>query len=161
MVTFREHRETIEELMQFFRHEYYVYSPELFELRIREERLRADLMQGAFSYLEIDFRDLFTDELEQSELKLLWRSMMQAMRLLVRGSDVKGFLRDDRGLGVLFLDTTTPPIGRLFAAFRRHLTSAGLSHRLRPDLSEHSFPISSYVGTPLPEVQPVTAEEQV
>lgn len=160
MVTLREHRETIEELFEIFRHEYYVYSPELFELRIREERLRADLLQGSFSYVELGFEQIFTEELTQSELKPLWRSLMQAMRLLVRGSDVKGFLKDDRGIGILFLDTTNPPISRLFAAFRRHLTSADLSHRLRSDLNLQEITTWIYTGVPLPSKEVEAQEEE-
>lgn len=147
MVTTREHREAIEELLVLFRYEFYLYSPELFELRIREEKLRADFLHTSFAYLELGFETLFSETLEKSELKPLWRSIMQALHLFVRGSDVKGFLPDNRGLGILFLDTAPAPVGRIFSAVRRHLTSAGLSHCLRKDLKPEEFPTWDYDKT--------------
>ena len=40
MVTPQEHRAMIENLMKMFRNEFYVYGPELFGQRLREEKLR-------------------------------------------------------------------------------------------------------------------------
>ena len=53
MVTPQEHRAMIENLMKMFRNEFYVYGPELFGQRLREEKLRADLLDTSFAYLEI------------------------------------------------------------------------------------------------------------
>ena len=67
--------------------------------------------------------------------------------MLMRGSDVKGFLDGDRGLGFLFLDSTTAPADRLFENLRRYLADAHLEKRLHPDLlARKSFPFVVYQG---------------
>ena len=147
MVTPQEHRAMIENLMKMFRNEFYVYGPELFGQRLREEKLRADLLDTSFAYLEIPYSEIFSDELRPEELKPAWRAIMLGITMLMRGSDVKGFLDDDRGLGFLFLDSTTAPADRLFENLRRHLADAQLEKRLHPDLvARKSFPFVVYQG---------------
>lgn len=147
MVTPQEHRAAIEHLMRLFRNEFYVYDPELFEQRLREEKLRADLLDTSFAYLEIPFSEMFSDDLRPEELRPAWRAVMLGMTMLMRGSDVKGFLGDDRGLGFLFLDSTAAPAARLFENLRRYLSDVHLEARIHPALlARKSFPFVVYRG---------------
>ncbi len=150
MVTPREHRETIEELMKSFSNEYYIYGPKLFDQRLHEEKLRADVMNTAFTYLEIAFDELFVPDLDHADLKSLWRAIMRGMTMLLRGSDVKGFLHEDRGLGILFLDSLNAPAERLLGNLRRYLAEERLEDRLNPRLLEHGFPYVVYKGKRMP-----------
>jgi len=97
--------EDIESLLHEFRHELFLYPWEIFELRIQEEMVRADRTGSGFGYMEIGFAVLRHMIHADIPDKVLWRFLIQYVAETLRGSDIKGFLADNSGIGVVLLDS--------------------------------------------------------
>lgn len=98
--------DVLETVLQEFETELFLYSWEIFELRIQEEMLRADRTGAGFGYLELPFariRAMIRPEIEEREL---WLAIFRFLSETMRGSDIKGFLSANAGVGLVFLDAT-------------------------------------------------------
>ena len=155
MLSGSEHKAMILELVPRFRHEFHLYDPEVFEQRIHEEKLRADHLGTSFVYFELLFNDVFVDDIPRKEFRRLWEVVLASLIRLVRGSDVKGFLAHDRGIGILFLDCAEAPTVRLIEQVRERLTREGLGDKIRSYASGEFYQIFGYAaakpGDPAPK----------
>ncbi|HSQ42195.1 MAG TPA: hypothetical protein VLM37_07960 [Fibrobacteraceae bacterium] len=96
--------EIIESLRSEFQNSLFLYPWEIFELRIQEEMIRADRSNSCFSYLEIPF-DLLRPMIKpQVDDRTLWHMTFQFLTETMRGSDLKGLLSENKGIGLVSLD---------------------------------------------------------
>ena len=95
----------LESLLQEFHHELFLYPWDVFELRIQEEMVRADRSGSGFGYMEIPFVALRKVVRETINDQILWRAVFRFLAETMRGSDIKGYLAEDKGLGLVFLDS--------------------------------------------------------
>jgi len=94
----------LDNLLWQYRHELFFYPWKLFELRIQEEMLRADRSGSGFAYMELRFARIEKLQVQVSA-EDLWREILRLMAENFRGSDIKGYLEDNVGIGVVFLDS--------------------------------------------------------
>jgi len=99
------HTELLESLQNEFQHELFLYPWEIFELRIQEEMVRCDRTTTCFGYMEIPFTALRESVQASVVDEVLWRFVFRYMAETLRGSDIKGFLSENHGLGIVFLDS--------------------------------------------------------
>ncbi|MGL1935533.1 MAG: hypothetical protein OCD01_10950 [Fibrobacterales bacterium] len=92
------------ELLKKHKYNYYIYEPVIFEKRINEEKIRADHFQSNFAYIEIFYRDLLPIDTSEMRVKAIWDIILEVFSLSLRGSDIKGHLKNDEGLGVMMVD---------------------------------------------------------
>ena len=97
--------DSLEPLLQEFEHELFLYPWEIFELRIQEEMIRADRSGCGFGYMEISFAGLRAVIDPTVDERTLWKTVLQCLAEILRGSDIKGFLGNDQGVGLVFLDS--------------------------------------------------------
>lgn len=96
--------ETLEAIQQEFSHELFLYPWDIFELRIQEEMVRADRSGSGFGYMEVPFsvlRDMVRPTVDENSM---YRTLLKFVSVTMRGSDIKGFLSGNSGLGLVFLD---------------------------------------------------------
>lgn len=97
--------DTIDSLLSEFNHELFLYPWEYFELRIQEEMVRADRSGIGFGYMELRF-DFFQGAMgTHVDQAHFWREILKAIAETMRGSDVKGYLSNNSGIGLVFLDS--------------------------------------------------------
>jgi len=99
------HMELLESLQNEYQHELFLYPWEIFELRIQEEMVRCDRGGASFGYMEIPFRGLRDAVQTSIDDGVLWRFVFRYFSETLRGSDIKGFLVGDQGLGIVILDS--------------------------------------------------------
>lgn len=91
-------------LLEELQNELFLYSWEIFELRIQEEMLRADRTGSGFGYLELSFSKIRSIIQAPVSDQDLWRVIFSFFSETMRGSDIKGFLSGNTGVGLVFLD---------------------------------------------------------
>lgn len=134
--------EYLEPLLLEFNHELFLYPWDIFELRIQEEMVRADRSGSGFGYMEIPFSALRKVIRENVDDRTLWRAILKFLAETMRGSDIKGFLAQDRGLGLVFLDSQVAGVEECCSRLWMML---GTNDWLIPDCGEPSlFKITGY-----------------
>jgi hypothetical protein len=98
--------EYIESILSELSHELFLYPWEFFELRIQEEMVRADRSGIGFGYMEIHFDAMRKALKPEVNERTLWQSIFTVISESMRGSDVKGHIAGDGGIGLVFLDST-------------------------------------------------------
>ncbi len=83
----------------------FIYAWEYFTKRIHDESLRSVLDESPFFFVEIKF-DVVQKELQTSdERSTFWRALFELLSTQKRGCDFCGFLSNDEGIAILFVDT--------------------------------------------------------
>lgn len=95
----------LNQLAMKFSHELFFYPWQFFELRIQEEMVRADRNGRIFGYWEIRYHDVCEYLTQNISEDNGWMEILFCLTQSVRGSDIKGFLEGQAGLGVVLLDT--------------------------------------------------------
>jgi hypothetical protein len=131
-------RDIVEELVRKKKFDFYLYEYPVFELRIKEEIVRTDLFGSPFIYMEILFTDMFTESAGVVEITNVWECVLELLSQVVRGSDVKGFIRDDSGVGLLLLDSDKVVVQNLRTKLIEHLKHMGLDVYLK-DSTDATF----------------------
>ncbi len=85
--------------------EFFIYPWELFKQRLQEEMIRSDRSGSPFTYVEFPFASLGDCWQSPAEAKAFWTTLFSVLANAARGSDVKGFLENDEGLGLVMLDS--------------------------------------------------------
>jgi lipopolysaccharide/colanic/teichoic acid biosynthesis glycosyltransferase len=114
----------------------YIYPPEYFHRRLKEEFLRSMRTGRSFLYLRIPTRhfDIFGFQRPDSPQVQAWRIAVLTVLAQSDFLDVRGYLGDHSGIGILFLDCDHSALETQKRAIFRNLREAGLleSVRLRP-----------------------------
>mgnify|MGYP001054371985 CR=1 FL=1 len=114
------------ELVKKHRYNYYIYENPIFENRIKEEKIRADIFKSDFSYLELYYGDLLPIDTSEALVKSIWDIILEVFASSLRGSDIKGHLKNDKGLGVIFVDCDKYAVERLRKRIVEKLYNADL-----------------------------------
>lgn len=97
--------EYIAEQLQRYSSDYFIYPWSLFELRLQEEMIRTDRSGSPFYYVEFHFSRLPDIWPDSNDVKRFSSLLLQVAVNSARGSDIKGLLENDRGLGLVLLDS--------------------------------------------------------
>lgn len=126
----------------------FVYSPELFQMRLKEEILRTNRNLCSFLYIKIPTRhyDIFGIEHRESSNVKAWEIAVLTILNQTDVLDVKGYLEDDTGLGVIFLNSDADFVQTLKGAILRNLKSAGLLEKIRLRPKQPLFQVFLYSG---------------
>jgi len=85
----------------------FIYTWEYFTRRIHSELLRSAIEESPFFYVEINF-EAIQEELSDSEARSkFWIAFFDMLSTQKRHSDLCGFLRNDEGMALLFLDSVS------------------------------------------------------
>ena len=136
----------IHQLLHKFKFEYYIYESNMFERRVAEEKLRADAYSLGFVYFEIYFANLIKEGTHEEITKKIWKVILRVLADFVRGSDVKGFLKDNIGIGVLLLDSQEGAIQRISKRIETRLANENLEPYVCDFLEAKVFRESIYSG---------------
>lgn len=119
-------RDFVLEHISQFRYDAYFYTSELFTRRIHEEKYRCGELGTQFCLLEIPYDGLIIPGVEH-EIKIqIWREFLSGMHSSLRGSDSRGFLPKNSGIGVLFLDSGREALEIFLSRMRSRMNSAQL-----------------------------------
>jgi lipopolysaccharide/colanic/teichoic acid biosynthesis glycosyltransferase len=137
----------------------FVYPPELFHRRLKEEFLRSLRTRRPFLYIRIPTRhfDIFGFLNANSSEVRAWRIAVLTILAQTDFLDVKGYLQDDSGIGLLFLDCDHKALEAHKRDILRNIRDAGLMDQLRLKPRRPLF--ESFVCTGLSEEHHVTQQE--
>jgi len=97
-------QEQIQELVRDLRNDFFLYPAPVLNMRIQEEMCRTDKGGLPFWYLALYSNPLLKALPESVSEMEAWRTIFLWMSRNLRGSDIRGFLEDEKGIAVLFLD---------------------------------------------------------
>ena len=114
--------------------ESFVYSPGLFDMRLKEELLRSHRQQIPFLYVQIPTKEFNALGMErQVETTRAWKIAVLTLFSFSSPVDVKGYLDRDSGLGLIMLGRTENDLVDIAKAITRNLLEAGLLSALKLD----------------------------
>ncbi|MBO7131108.1 MAG: sugar transferase [Fibrobacterales bacterium] len=110
----------------------FVYSPGLFDMRLKEELLRSHRQQIPFLYLQIPTKDFNALGMERrADATRAWKIAVLTLFSFTTPVDVKGFLDRDTGIGLIMINRTEEDVVRVVEAIRRNLIEAGLYSQIK------------------------------
>ncbi len=124
------------ELVKKHKYNYYIYDNDVFENRIKEEKIRSDIFKSDFAYIELYYGDLLPIDTSEVRVKAIWDIILEVFATSLRGSDIKGHLQNDEGLGVIMVDCGSYAIERLRKRIVEKLYEAD---RLKYVINKDSF----------------------
>lgn len=94
----------LKELVKKYKYDFFLYPNNIFDLRIQEEMQRSEITDSNFIYLEFPY--LIFEKLSENKHDEIenWHHFFDLIAKELRGFDVKGFLSNNRGIGIVFLD---------------------------------------------------------
>ncbi len=110
----------------------YVYSPTLFQMRLKEEFLRSNRSHIPFVYLEIptnDFDILGFSKKSSSDIQA-WRIAVLTIFSFSSPFDIKGFLPKSNGIGLVLINKTDLDVQKIKKQILRNLNEANLLKKL-------------------------------
>lgn len=136
-----------------------MYPARLFQMRLKEELLRSNRTQRPFLYVRIPMRhyDLFGFLRPSDNTLQAWKISVLTLLTQTQFVDIVGFLEDDAGLGVVFLDCDHVFLETQRRAILRNLRDANLLGKIR--LRPRTPLFEAFVCTGKPEKEHITAEE--
>ena len=112
----------------------FVYSPGLFDMRLKEELLRSHRQQIPFLYLQIPTKDFNALGMElRGDATRAWKIAVLTLFSFTTPVDVKGYLDRDTGIGLIMIDRTEEDVVRIVEAIKRNLIEAGLYSHIKLD----------------------------
>jgi len=83
----------------------FIYAWEYFTRRIHDELLRSAVEESPFFYVEMNF-NVVEEKLPASNDRLIfWKAFFEVLPSQKRLCDLCGFLKNDEGIAILFVDT--------------------------------------------------------
>jgi lipopolysaccharide/colanic/teichoic acid biosynthesis glycosyltransferase len=137
----------------------HVYPTRLFQMRLKEELLRSNRTGRSFLYVRIPTRhyDLFGFLRPGGNTIQAWKIAVLTLLTQTQFVDVVGYLEDDAGLGVVFLDCDHAFLETQRRAILRNLRDAGLLEKIT--LRPRTPLFEAFVCTGKPESEHITAEQ--
>jgi len=93
--------------LQKHKNKIFIYSWEYFTRRIHNELLRSAIEEFPFFYVEINFEVIQKELHESDDRYMFWMAFFDMLLTQKRYSDLCGFLRNDEGIALLFLDSVS------------------------------------------------------
>ena len=131
----------IVDLISKHKYEFYLYDENTFQLRLKEEKIRSDSFKSQFAYIELEFNKVCASGTATPIKKDIWKIIFNLLSESVRGSDVKGYLPEKSGIGVIMLDSTDRAIRR----FRNRIIEQLYSHNLLMYLVDKNSFLNGYI----------------
>jgi len=85
----------------------FVYAWEYFTKRIHDELLRSVLEESPFFYVEIYFKVILQELPAGGDRAKFWNAFFDMLSMQKRHSDLCGFLRNDEGIALLFVNSVS------------------------------------------------------
>ncbi len=117
---------TILRISDVYRKDFYLYSSENISRRIYEERARAELFGKAFTYAEIPFSNLVRSACNHENERKVWKAILYCLASELRGSDIRGFAENNRGIALLLLDSEEASLDRFIRRIEKELDRRNL-----------------------------------
>jgi len=114
----------------------HIYSPELFNMRLKEEMLRSTRSHMPFTLIQISTEqfDLFGFEKVPTDTLTAWKIAVLTVFSYSSIIDIKGFMPNNSGLSLLLINKTVKDIQRIKKQILRNLDEAGLLGKIRTKL---------------------------
>ena len=111
----------------------YIYPPGIFDMRLKEEILRSNRSRVPFILIEIETKhfDLYGFEKTNDKNITAWKIAVLTIFSNTSIIDLKGFLPNNRGLGVLLINKTIEDIQQIKKQILRNLRDAKLLEKIR------------------------------
>ncbi len=122
-----------------------IYPNDLFDLRVQEEMIRADEYKSFFVYAEFLFESIHK-ALPADDEKKFWKAVFKSFATQGRGSDVMGFLENDKGIGILLIDSEMNGWQRLAGRIREY-SKDSIADISKPLNSVKAFVYPAYIAT--------------
>jgi len=88
-----------------YKNKVFIYAWEYFTKRIHDESIRSVLDESPFFFVEIKF-EVIQKELQAGDERLkFWKAFFELLSMQKRGCDLCGFLNNDEGIALLFVDS--------------------------------------------------------
>jgi len=121
----------LDELRQILRRnapDTFIYSPGLFDMRLKEELLRSHRLHLPFVYLQIPTKNFSTLGLEKTgdSTTRAWKIAVLTLFTQWRPVDVLGYLDGGSGLGMIMIGRSDEDVAQIKAQIVRNLQEAGL-----------------------------------
>lgn len=128
-------------------------------MRLKEELLRSNRTTRPFLYVRIPTRhyDLFGFLRPNGNTIQAWKIAVLTLLTQTQFVDIVGYLEDDAGLGVVFLDCDHSFLETQRRAILRNLRDAGLLDKIR--LRPRTPLFEAFVCTGMPEKEHITTEQ--
>lgn len=126
----------------------FIYPPDLFHMRLKEEILRSNRTHAPFLYIRIPTRhfDLFGFEHYQSSAVKAWKISVLTILTQAELVDIKGYLEDNSGIGVILLNARPELVQDLKKQILRNLRAAELLEKIKLKPREPLFQVYFYSG---------------
>jgi len=141
--------------------ENFVYSPGLFDMRLKEELLRSNRQGSPFIYLQlplVDFNRLGMERASSDRMRA-WKIAVLSLFTFVSPIDIKGYLDGDTGIGVIMIGKTDADIVTIKEKIEFNLKKAGLDKYLRLHPDRPFF--RAYICTAQVEKERLRTEERI
>jgi lipopolysaccharide/colanic/teichoic acid biosynthesis glycosyltransferase len=125
-----------------------VYSPKILQQRLKEEMLRSNRTHHPFLYVRIPTKqfDVFGLEHKNSLNVKAWEIAVLTLLGQTGVLDIKGYLEDEQGIGIVFLDTPPAFVQTLKREILRNLRAASLLDKIKLKPSHPLFQVFYYSG---------------
>ena len=124
----------------------FLYESDLFEMRLKEEKIRADVFKSDFVIMEILWDKLFQVDTQDHEISKVLRQLFYTITHSSRGSDIKGFAEKQSGLLVLLLDSNLTAAHRMVRRISEKFRTEGLNQYIHEKAFTQTFDCAFYSG---------------
>ena len=92
-------------ILQKYKRKVFVYTWEYFTRRIHNELIYSIQEESPFFYVEIKFDVVYKELPSIEDRSLFWKVFFELLSTQKRGCDLCGFLKDNEGIALLFVDS--------------------------------------------------------
>ncbi|MGL1901996.1 MAG: sugar transferase [Fibrobacterales bacterium] len=113
-----------------------IYSPELFDMRLKEEILRSTRSHMPFTLIQISTEqyDLFGFEKIANDTLTAWKIAVLTVFSNSSIIDIKGFMHNNSGLSIILINKTVKDIQQIKKQILHNIEEAGLLDKVRTKL---------------------------
>ncbi len=90
-----------------YKNKVFIYAWEYFTKRIHEELLRSVLEESQFFYVEIYFNNIQQELTIRNDRAKFWDTFFEMLSMQKRHSDLCGFLKNNEGIALLFVNSVS------------------------------------------------------
>ncbi len=126
----------------------FIYPPDLFQNRLKEEMLRSNRTHRPFLYIKIPTHhyDALGLKTKSGHDTSAWEIAVLTLLSQSNFLDIKGYLKDDQGLGIIFLDCQTDFIQIIKKAVVESIKKTHLDESIHLKPSSPYFKVYAYMG---------------
>ena len=121
---------TLLNMVSQHRKDFFIYSPNDFAQRVKEEKVRSEFTGTSFLYFEIDFETWVRPQTKDEKKVAVWNCLFDFFAKELRGSDIKGLSSDGRKFCILLVDCETNSTNQVLERMRAHLERSNLNKHI-------------------------------